>query len=154
MLFTGLSAFIADCITTEKSRQRKTFSFFSVIVTRLVPLNSTVPPVISAGGLSSCAIANSIVDLPQPDSPTTPTNSPARTSRSTPSTAPTGPRVDAYSTRRSRTSRMGALGTMPPDRPQRRIADFIERVVQKCECDAEQCYCEARRQRPHREAAE
>ena len=66
-------------MTTEKSRQRSTFSCFSVIVTRFWPLNVTLPPVISAGGLSSWAIANSSVDLPQPDSPTTPTNSPRAT---------------------------------------------------------------------------
>ena len=42
----------------------------------LRPWNVTLPPVISAGGTSSWAIANSRVDLPQPDSPTTPMNSP------------------------------------------------------------------------------
>ena len=70
-------------MTTEKSRQRSAASCFSVIVTRFWPWNVTLPPVIAAGGLSSWAMANSSVDLPQPDSPTTPTNSPGVTSRST-----------------------------------------------------------------------
>ena len=105
MLFTGFRAFIALCITTEKSRQRSAASCFSLIATRFCPWNFTLPPVIAAGGLSSWAIANSSVDLPQPDSPTTPTNSPAWTSRSTWSTATTGQEPVSYSTVRSRTSR-------------------------------------------------
>ena len=96
---TGFSAFMALCMTTEKSRQRSTFSCFSVIVTRFRPRNSTLPWVIRAGGLSSRASANSRVDLPQPDSPTTPTNSPSPTVKLTSSTATAG-RSAAYSTRR------------------------------------------------------
>ncbi len=42
------------------------------------PLKITLPLVISAGGTRSWAMANSRVDLPQPDSPTMPRNSPAR----------------------------------------------------------------------------
>ena len=74
---TGLSAFIALCMTTDKSFQRTAASWSSVSPTMLRPLNVTLPPVMSAGGASSWAIANSRVDLPQPDSPTTPMNSPA-----------------------------------------------------------------------------
>ena len=36
----------------------------------LRPLKITLPPVTAAGGASSWAMANSRVDLPQPDSPT------------------------------------------------------------------------------------
>src|SRR5674476_766430 len=100
----------------------------------LWPLKTTLPPAIDAGGLSSCAMANSIVDLPHPDSPTTPTNSPGSTSRFTPSTAPTGPRGVSYSTLRSRTSRMGAFDTGPPNRPQGWVADLVEGVVEQGDC--------------------
>src|SRR5437899_6242205 len=119
-------------------------------VTRFSPRNITLPPVISAGGLSSRASANSRVDLPQPDSPTTPTNSPACTSRSTPSTAPTDPREVAYSTRRSRTSRMGALDTSSPHRTQGGIADLVEGVVDEREGDAQQCDTQPWRDGPER----
>src|SRR5438045_2349486 len=127
------------------------------MVTRFSPWNMTVPPVISAGGLSSRAIPNSIVDLPQPDSPTTPMNSPWLTSRSTPSTARTEPVCVAYSTRRSRTSRMGALGTeppyrSPPDRPQCRIADLVEGVVEQGERHAQERHAQAGRDGPQRHA--
>ena len=74
---TGLSAFIADCITTDRFCQRIAASRRSVIVTRFWPRNVTEPAVMAAGGDSSWATANSSVDLPQPDSPTMPTNSPA-----------------------------------------------------------------------------
>ena len=58
-----------------------------------LPANVTLPPVISAGGESSCAMANSSVDLPQPDSPTMREELAARASvRSTWSTARTSPR--------------------------------------------------------------
>ena len=40
MLVTGLRAFIALCMTTEKSRQRNAASFFAVIATRFWPWNS------------------------------------------------------------------------------------------------------------------
>src|SRR5450432_3431089 len=133
ILVTGFSAFIALCITTEYSHHRSTFSCFSVMVTRFCPRNETVPPVIDAGGLNNAAIANNMVDLPQPDSPTTPTNSPLPTVRSTLSTAQTDPRDVLYSTRRPDTSRIGALDTRPPDRPQRRVADLVECIVEKCE---------------------
>src|SRR2546421_2911267 len=152
MLSTGLSAFIALCMTTEYSRQRNAFSSVSVMVTRFWPWKTTLPPVMPAGGLSSRAIANSMVDLPQPDSPTTPTNSPSSTSRSTPSTARTDPRGVAYSTRRSRTSSMRALGTDPPHRSQGRVADLVEGVVQQRERRAEQGHAQARRERPQRHA--
>ena len=111
---TGLSAFIALCMTTDMSRQRSTLSAFSDIVTRFWPWNSTVPDVISAGGLSRRATANSNVDLPQPDSPTMPRNSPGATSKSTFSTATTGPDSVPYSTERPRTSSTRALVTTPP----------------------------------------
>ena len=51
------------------------------------PLKRTAPPMTSAGGLSSWAMANSSVDLPHPDSPTMPRNSPAASSKLTLSTA-------------------------------------------------------------------
>src|SRR6202034_4482229 len=101
------------------------------------------------------AIANSSVDLPQPDSPTIPMNSPASTSRLTWSTAVTVPRSREYVTVRSRTSSMAALaaaarsaardasaGTLdtrpPPHRPQGGVADLVERVVDQRERRAEQ----------------
>src|SRR5437762_6268287 len=125
------------------------------MLTRFWPWKTTRPPVIPAGGLSSRAIANSMVDLPQPDSPTTPTNSPLCTSRSTPETAWTAPRGVAYSTRRSRTSRMGALGTVAPylqlpHRTQRRVADLVERVVEQGERGAQQRHAQARGDGPQR----
>src|SRR5258708_32826176 len=108
----------------------------------------TLPPVTDAGGLNNAAIANSIVDFPQPDSPTTPTNSPLPTVRSTLSTAQTEPRDVLYSTFRPVTSRMGALDTRPPDRPQRRVADLVECVVEQCERGAEQRPTNARGDSP------
>src|SRR5215467_1624226 len=96
-------------------------------------------------------MANSRVDLPQPDSPTTPMNSPAERSKLTWSTASTVPRSRRYSTDRSRTSRMvpeagaaglagelssGTLGTHPlyaPSRPEGRVADLVEGVVEQRE---------------------
>ena len=56
IVLTGFSAFIALCMTTEKSRQRIAASCFSVIATRFLPLNRTLPPLIPAGGVSSWAI--------------------------------------------------------------------------------------------------
>src|SRR5712691_4434144 len=176
--FVGLSAFIALCITTDRSRQRIAVRDDSVRPTRFLPLNVTLPPVISAGGDSSCAIANSIVDLPQPDSPTTPRNSPGASEKLTLSTASTLPTSIRYSTDRLQTSRIvsalpawdgtgGCAGrggrpptnprcasvllrTTPPDRPQGRVADLVERVVEqrqrraerddaKTRCDEPQC---------------
>ena len=57
------------------------------------PLKMTLPPVMLAGGASSWAIANSRVDLPQPDSPTMPMNSPGSRSKLTLSTATHGRRA-------------------------------------------------------------
>src|SRR5215467_8250277 len=107
--FTGLSAFIALCITTDRSFQRTAASCLSVSPTMLVPLKATPPPTMAAGGTRSWAMANSRVDLPQPDSPTMPMNSPGSRSKLTSSTARTVPRSMAYSTDRSRT-----LSTAPP----------------------------------------
>src|SRR3954453_9536307 len=145
---TGLSAFIALCMTTEMSRQRVAARSFAVMVTRSVPRKRTLPSLIRAGGLSSWAIPNSIVDLPQPDSPTTPTNSPGCTSRSKESTARTGPAGVSYSTDSPRTSRsgvpstgtsdIGALGTGPPDGSESRVADLVERIVEQREGGAEE----------------
>src|SRR6516165_9638285 len=166
---TGLSAFIALCMTTERSFHRTAASSRSVSPTMFRPFKITLPPVISAGGFSSWAMANSRVDLPQPDSPTMPTNSPAARSKLTRSTARTVPRSRRYSTDRSRTSSMvpvesagpvlrtsspGALDTGPParsrggdrarlgnrhalDRPQGRVADLVEGVVEQRERRAE-----------------
>ena len=47
------------------------------------PRKQTLPPETRAGGASSCAIPNSSVDLPQPDSPTIPMNSPGPSSKLT-----------------------------------------------------------------------
>src|SRR5215831_11649624 len=128
---TGLSAFIALCMTTDRSFHRTAVISLSVSPTMLRPLKTTLPPMISAGGTSSCAMANSSVDLPQPDSPTMPMNSPAARSKLTSSTARTVPRSMMYSTDRSRTSSTvpvlpagrlpwkpsaGALDTGPPAR--------------------------------------
>src|SRR5215467_13231944 len=159
--FTGLSAFIALCITTDRSFQRTAASCLSVSPTMLVPLKATPPPTMAAGGTRSWAMANSRVDLPQPDSPTMPMNSPGSRSKLTSSTARTVPRSMAYSTDRSRTlstappvylgasspagglartSLPGALDTLPPhapDRPQGRVADLVERVVEQREPGAE-----------------
>src|SRR5215471_14428831 len=159
--FTGLSAFIALCITTDRSFQRTAASCLSVSPTMLLPLKTTPPPTMAAGGTRSWAMANSRVDLPQPDSPTMPMNSPGSRSKLTASTARTVPRSMAYSTDRSRTlstappvylgaaspagglartSLPGALDTLPPhapDRPQGRVADLVERVVEQREPGAE-----------------
>src|ERR1700729_823431 len=130
-------------------------SSFSVICTMLVPLKMTSPPVIWAGGFSSWAMANSSVDLPQPDSPTTPRNSPGMSSKLTWSTALAGsPRV-RESTLISRTARIGSA-TLPPDRAQRRVSYLVERVVQQGQRAAEQgdaeagCHCPQRRARLQR----
>src|SRR5215469_1660092 len=104
---TGLSAFMALCMTTDMSFQRTAARSCSVSWTRLRPLNVTLPPLISAGGLSNWAMPNSRVDFPQPDSPTIARNSPGATSKLTLSTAPTMPLSRTYSTERSRTSRTG-----------------------------------------------
>ena len=50
---TGLSAFIALCMTTDRSRQRTAMSCLSVMPTMFTPLNTTLPLVTFAGGLSS-----------------------------------------------------------------------------------------------------
>src|SRR6516165_8074299 len=153
---TGLSAFIALCMTTDRSFHRTAVISLSVRPTMLRPLKITLPVVISAGGTRSWAIANSRVDLPQPDSPTMPMNSPAARSKLTWSTARTVPCSRRYSTDRSRTSRTvpearatgaagelspGTLGTHPPyapSRPEGRVADLIEGVVEQGECRTEQ----------------
>src|SRR5579875_2302853 len=105
--FTGLSAFMALCMTTDMSFQRTAARSLSLSWTRLRPRKVTLPPVISAGGLSSWAIPNSRVDLPQPDSPTMARNSPGFRSKLTLSTAPTIPLSSTYSTHRSRISSSG-----------------------------------------------
>src|SRR5215469_5838683 len=152
---TGLSAFIALCMTTDRSFQRTAASSLSVSPTMFWPLKVTLPPVTSAGGARSWATANSRVDLPHPDSPTMPRNSPAARSKLTRSTARTVPRSMMYSTDSSRTSRTvpdslvadpssrpspGALDTYPPhapDRAQGRVADLVEGVVEQRERRAE-----------------
>ena len=91
MVMTGLSAFMADCITTERSRHRSACSCFEVIATMFCPRNMTFPPVTSAGGERSRAMANSKVDFPQPDSPTTARNSLWESSKLTLSTALAAP---------------------------------------------------------------
>src|SRR5215471_12713213 len=148
---TGLSAFIALCMTTDRFFHLIEAISLSVSPTMLRPLKVTLPPVTSAGGTSSWAMANSRVDLPQPDSPTMPRNSPAARSKLTRSTARTVPRSRRYSTDRSRTSRTvpeagaadlagelspGTLGTHPPyapSRPEGRVADLVEGVVEQRE---------------------
>src|SRR3954451_10711748 len=107
----------------------------------------------AAGGLSSRAMANSRVDLPQPDSPTTPTNSPLATSKLTLSTAITGSAAVAYSTRRSRMLSSGASDTAPPHGSQGGVADLVEGVVEQRERDTEKRHAEAGRDRPERHAA-
>jgi hypothetical protein len=84
---TGLSAFMADCITTERPRQRSVLSALSDIATMFWPENSTLPPLTSAGGVSRRAMAKSNVDLPHPDSPTTARNSRSASSKLTSFTA-------------------------------------------------------------------
>src|SRR6516225_7518093 len=160
---TGFSAFIALCMTTDRFFHLIEAISLSVSPTMLRPLKVTLPPVTSAGGTSSWAIANSRVDLPQPDSPTMPRNSPAARSKLTASTAKIVPRSMMYSTDRSRTSSTlpvvspgppsskpspGALDTGPParngggnraspgppaDRPQGRVTDLVECVVEQRE---------------------
>src|SRR5215471_15189607 len=168
---TGLSAFIALCMTTDRSFHRIAVISLSVSPTMLRPLKTTLPPMISAGGTSSWAMANSRVDLPQPDSPTMPRNSPRERSKLTSSTARTVPRSRRYSTDRSRTSSTfpeippgpvpwkpspGALDTRPPawtwggfcanpggppyapGRPEGRVTDLVEGVVEQRERRPEQ----------------
>src|SRR6266567_2993046 len=158
---TGLSAFIALCMTTDMSFQRTAASCESVIPTMATPLKTTLPPARPAGGASNWAIANSRVDLPQPDSPTMPMNSPRPRSKLTSSTALRLPCLVAYSTEMPLTCRIGspvtgarptssasALDTVPPYRPQRRVADFVERVVEQGEGGAEDRDPEPGHQRP------
>src|SRR5262249_8307060 len=148
---TGLSAFIALCMTTDRSFHRTAVSSRSLSPTMSRPRKVTLPPGIPAGRTSSWAIAKSRVDLPHPDSPTMPMNSPAARSKLTRSTARTVPRSMMYSTDRSRTSRTlpdrgtagppvvlspGTLGTHLPhatDRPQGRVTDLVEGVVEQGE---------------------
>src|SRR5215469_5250684 len=108
---TGLSAFMALCMTTDMSFQRTAASSCSVSWTRLRPLNATLPPLISAGGLSNWAMPKSRVDFPQPDSPTMARNSPGATSKLTFSTARTIPLSRTYSTERFWISRIGPCRT-------------------------------------------
>src|SRR6516165_10449624 len=142
---TGFSAFIALCMTTDRSHQRMADSCLSVRPTRFVPLNFTVPAARWAGGASSWATANSSVDFPQPDSPTMPRNSPRSTVNDTSSTARTLPRSRTYSTDRPLTSSTGSgtggSDTLTPylsHRPKRRVADLVERVIEQGERGAEQ----------------
>src|SRR5579875_581084 len=162
---TGFRAFIALCMTTDRFRQRTAASCRSVRPTRLVPWNSTLPPVTPAGGASSWTMANSRVDLPQPDSPTMPRNSPGWTAKLTRSTAATAPESIAYSTDRSRTARIApgpapggrepgsvrtlATGPRPPHRPQRGVADFVEGVVELGERRPQRGDAGPGRDRPH-----
>src|SRR5262249_47101347 len=154
---TGFSAFIALCMTTDRSFQRTAARSESVSPTMFRPLKITLPPVTRAGELSSWAMANSSVDLPQPDSPTIARNSPGWSWKLTWSTATTPPASMAYSTDRSLTSRIvpgnaaawsappegpgsslaGTLDTSPPDRPERRVPDLVEGVVEQGERGAE-----------------
>src|SRR5580698_5733373 len=138
--FTGLSVFIALSITTERFFHRTAASCRSVSPTMFWPLNATLPSLMRAGGASNCAMANSRVDLPQPDSPTMPRNSLGSRSKLTLSTAPTTPRSVTYSADRSRTTSTGSLAdpldTLPPhapDRPQGRVPDLVERVIEQRE---------------------
>src|SRR5215472_4600684 len=108
---TGLSAFMALCMTTDMSFQRTAARSCSVSWTRLRPLKVTLPPLISAGGLSNWAMPKSRVDFPQPDSPTMARNSPGATSKLTLSTARTIPLSRTYSTDRFRISRTGPCRT-------------------------------------------
>src|ERR1700761_287587 len=140
---TGLSAFIADCMTTERFCQRIAARRRPLSVTRSWPRNVTEPAVTAAGGDRRWATANSSVDLPQPDSPTMPMNSPGSTLNDTSSTARTG-LAPAYSTVRPDTSSIRE----PPDPPghpataahraQRRVADLVERVVEQRERRAQE----------------
>src|SRR5258708_1740171 len=163
--FTGLRAVVALCMTTDMSFQRTAASSFSVSPTMLTPLNVTLPPVMPAGGTSSRAIANSSVDLPQPDSPTIPMNSPGSRSKVTRSTARTAPRSVAYSTERSRAARIGpaaglqpaerwstsarALATDPPYRSQGWVADLVEGVIKQGERRAQRGDAGPGRDGPH-----
>src|SRR5215469_5179637 len=162
---TGLSAFIALCMTTDRSRQRIAISCLSVMPTMLMPLNTTLPPVTVAGGLSNWAMANSRVDLPQPDSPTMPRNSPGYSSKLTRSTAATAPRSVAYSTDRSLTVRIGpaaggepggrgsasarTLATGPPYRSKCWVAYLVEGVVEQGERRPERGDAGTGGQHPH-----
>ena len=56
-VMTGLSAFMALCMTTESSRQRMCRSRRSVISTISDPWNFTLPPITPAGGFRSWAMA-------------------------------------------------------------------------------------------------
>src|SRR5579875_2647870 len=102
------------------------------------PRKTTLPDVISPGGESSWAIPNSIVDLPQPDSPTMPTNSRGCTEKLTFSTARTSAASVRYSIVRPRTSSSGS-GTPPPSRrTQCGVADLVKGIVQQREAGSEQ----------------
>src|SRR5690348_10743615 len=83
-----------------------------------------------------------------------PRNSPGATVKLTRSTARTSTVLVAYSTERSATSSRGSATPSPPapalDRPQSRISDLVEGVVQQREAGAQQGDRAARRQRPPR----
>src|SRR3984885_9184344 len=161
MDLTGLSAFIALCMTTDSSFHRTAASWRSVRPTRLAPWKVTLPAVMAAGATSSWAIANSSVDLPQPDSPTMPRNSPAASSKLASSTARTLARSVAYSTVSPLTSRSGAPGRRSgtghllgspgwlAHGAQRGVADLVEGVVEQGERRAQGGDAGPRRDRPH-----
>src|SRR5262249_133581 len=65
------------------------------------------------------------------------TNSPRSRAKLTLSTASTLPLSVRYSTERSRTSSIGSPGTLPPDWPERGVADLVEGVVEQGERGAE-----------------
>src|SRR3954453_12678609 len=113
---TGLSAFMALCMTMEISDQQNWLNCVSEREKRSRPLNCTSPPVITAGGCSRRRMPCATVDLPLPDSPARPKTSPGAISKETPSTARTGGPSVAYSMRRSRMESSGLLiapGTFP-----------------------------------------
>src|SRR5215469_10635397 len=147
MLFIGLRAFMALCITIEKSRHRVLRSSSRPSRTMSRPRKVTLPSTTSPGGESSCATAKSSVDFPDPDSPTTPRNSPGSTVKLTRSTARTPPVPSRYSTERPSTSSSGSA-TPPPHRPKRGVPDLVERVVQECEPGSQNGHRRARPQCP------
>src|SRR5215469_5309025 len=160
MDLTGLSAFIALCMTTDRAFHLIAVSAVSLSPTMLRPRKSTLPSVISAGGESSCAIANSSVDLPQPDSPTIARNLLASSEKLTLSTALTTPDSSRYSTDRSRTSSTappsvgwssaGRLDTTSPQWPQRGVSDLVEGVVDQRERRSERDDAKTWRDDPQR----
>ena len=99
IVVTGFSAFIALCMTTDRSAPpRRGSSAARSCVTRSSPRNLTLPPVIAAGGTAAARSRTAASTCRSRIRRRCRRTRRPPTSRSTPSTARTPPRSVAYST--------------------------------------------------------